>query len=191
MAVETFIRWYDDALSEAFCRDVIARFERDGAKRPGRVAAKQGNVVRADYKQTTEVFLNTPGWADVETALVNNLADYLKRYREDVRFLQGLAHKDVDGENFRIKKYDPGDSFEWHIDCPTLRTITRVLAVQWYFNDVTEGGDTEFLYQDAAIRPRTGRIAFFPVGWTYRHRGAAPRSGPKYVCTNFLHPAPD
>jgi hypothetical protein len=60
--------------------------------------------------------------------------------------------------------------------------------VQWYFNDVAEGGATEFEAQNMAIPCVAGRLAFFPVAWTYRHRGAPPVSGPKYVCTTFVRP---
>jgi hypothetical protein len=60
--------------------------------------------------------------------------------------------------------------------------------VQWYFNTVDKGGHTEFEDQKLRIKPVEGRLAFFPVGWTYRHRGAPPKSGPKYVCTTFIHP---
>jgi hypothetical protein len=81
-----------------------------------------------------------------------------------------------------------GGQFSWHIDCNSQQNHSRCLAVQWYFNDVAEGGATEFEDQQAAIACREGRLAFFPVSWTYRHRGAPPLSGPKYVCTTFIHP---
>ena len=49
-------------------------------------------------------------------------------------------------------------------------------------------GHTEFQDQKVGVQPKAGRLAFFPVAWTYRHRGAPPKSNPKYVCTTFIHP---
>lgn len=185
---EYFIRVYDDALTDGFCRDVIRRFEEDGRKLRGGVTSNEGNIAMAG-KQTTELLIaELAEWKDVCRTLSRSFDTWLERYREEVKFLAGMDFTDLRREGFRIKRYLPGEAFHWHIDCSSRNSFARVLAVQWYFNTVLSGGHTEFEDQQVRIAPVARRVAFFPVSWMYRHRGAPPVSGPKYICTNFLRP---
>lgn len=186
--IETFIRIYDGALAENLCSEIIQRFEADESKQAGRVNSTHGNVIAPNIKQTTELKLKQPEWQDIAQTLAANLAEYLELYKKDVAFLKGCAYRELLTEVFRIKRYNPHEQFNWHIDCPVEESFSRVLAVQWYFNTVDEGGATEFMYQKQSVTPRAGRLVFFPVSWMYRHRGAPPVSSPKYICTNFLRP---
>jgi len=183
-----FIKWYDGALDAAICRDIIERFERDSGLMVGGMSGNEGIEVDLAAKQTTELILSQENWGDIMQALQHSLTSYLGRYQRDVKFLAGSDHKELFIEPFRVKKYDVGGQFSWHIDCNSKQNHTRCLAAQWYFNSVDKGGRTEFEDQKMKIKPMEGRIAFFPVAWTYRHRGAPPISGPKYVCTTFIHP---
>lgn len=183
-----FIRWYDDSLPLDTCRDIVSRFDQDKRIIIGKVSGKDGPEIDLAGKQTTELIIPDDGWADIIAALQQSLSVGLGKYQADVKFLAGSDHRDLYCEPLRIKKYEIGGQFSWHIDSNASQNASRVLAVQWYFNDVAEGGATEFEDQDAAISCKAGRLAFFPVGWTYRHRGAPPSSGPKYVCTTFVHP---
>lgn len=186
--VSHFIRWYDDSLSPEMCKDILSRFDKDPRRMVGKVSGNQGPETDLKAKQTTELIIPNDGWSDIISALQQSLSVGLGKYVADVKFLAGSDHKDLHCEPLRIKKYDIGGQFSWHIDCNSSQNASRVLAAQWYFNDVAEGGATEFEDQDAAIACKAGRLAFFPVAWTYRHRGAPPSSGPKYVCTTFVHP---
>ena len=55
-----------------------------------------------------------------------------------------------------------------------------------YLNSVTEGGETEFLYQKRRIKPQQGRLVIFPAGFTHTHRGNPPLSGDKYILTSWV-----
>jgi hypothetical protein len=183
-----FIRWYDDALPAEVCREILRRFDGDPRRITGKVSGNQGPETDLKAKQTTELILPDSGWDDVKQALQQSLSAGLGKYQRDVKFLAGSDHRELFCEPLRVKKYEIGGQFSWHIDCNSAQNHTRCLAVQWYFNDVTDGGATEFEDQKVAIPCKEGRLAFFPVAWTYRHRGAPPASGPKYVCTTFVHP---
>ncbi len=52
------------------------------------------------------------------------------------------------------------------IDRNSAQNKSRVPAAQWYFNDVAEGGATEFQDHKMAIAPKAARLAFFAVAWT-------------------------
>ncbi|MGF7159951.1 hypothetical protein FHS85_001574 [Rhodoligotrophos appendicifer] len=185
--MDPFIRWYDDALSPELCREIVTRFDKDKRRMVGKVSGNKGPEVDLKGKQTTELILPDDGWADIKQELQKSLAANLALYTRDVKYLAGSDHREVFAEPLRVKKYEIGGQFSWHIDNNSSQNQTRTLAVQWYFNDVAEGGRTEFEDQHMGIDCVEGRLAFFPVGWTYRHRGAPPASGPKYVCTTFLH----
>lgn len=182
-----FIRWYDESLSPEVCREIIRRFEADPRRMVGKVSGNQGPETDLKGKQTTELVLDN-AWGDIQQELQKSMSVGLGKYQRDVKFLAGSDHKSLYAEPLRVKKYDIGGQFSWHIDCNSAQNHTRVLAVQWYFNDVAEGGHTEFEDQQMSIPCKEGRLGFFPVSWTYRHRGAPPLSGPKYVCTTFIHP---
>ena len=59
-----------------------------------------------------------------------------------------------------------------------------------YLNSVTEGGETEFLYQKRRIKPQQGRLLIFPAGFTHTHRGNPPLSGNKYILTSWVEEFP-
>ncbi|MFO1089721.1 MAG: 2OG-Fe(II) oxygenase [Hyphomicrobiales bacterium] len=182
-----FIRFYDDSLTPETCREIIRRFDTDPRRMVGMVSGNKGPETDLKGKQTTELILDN-SWADIQQELQKSMSIGLGKYQRDVKFLAGMDHKSLYAEPLRVKKYDIGGQFHWHIDCNSAQNVSRVLAVQWYFNDVAEGGHTEFEDQKTSIPCKEGRLGFFPVAWTYRHRGAPPLSGPKYVCTTFLHP---
>lgn len=183
-----FIRWYDGLLSEDICQEIISRFDGDNRTITGLVSGNEGPEADLVAKQTRELVLPDDGWIDIKNQLQKSLGEGLGKYQADTKFLAGSNHKELYCEPLRVKKYEIGGQFTWHIDCNSADNHTRCLAAQWYFNDVAEGGHTEFEDQQKSIPCKTGRLAFFPVAWTYRHRGAPPVSGPKYVCTTFIHP---
>ena len=185
--MENFVRWYDGALDAALCREVVRRLDADPRAKPGAMNAYGGNAVLPG-KTTVELpTAATPGWQDVDAALRASMVKHFPLYRDAVKFLAGSDHTDLTVEALRVKRYPVGGSFEWHIDNSSPETRERVLAVQWYFNTVAEGGRTEFEDLGLAVEPVEGRIVFFPVTWIHRHRGAPALSGPKYIATTFVH----
>lgn len=64
----------------------------------------------------------------------------------------------------------------------------RFLNILFYLNDVEEGGETQFYFDDCTITvpPRKGRIVMFPPLWTHIHAGLKPISGNKYICNGHL-----
>lgn len=73
-----------------------------------------------------------------------------------------------------------------HPNDPQQRSLHRVLLWLIYLNDVEEGGETEFVYQNAKIKPKTGNLIFSPCGFTHTHCGHTPISGEKYVLASWV-----
>jgi hypothetical protein len=55
-----------------------------------------------------------------------------------------------------------------------------------YLNTVTEGGETEFLYQSKRVKAEKGTIVLCPTGFTHTHRGNPPLTGTKYLMNTWL-----
>ena len=91
-----------------------------------------------------------------------------------------------------LQKYLQGSGgyHHWHSELypqnASCETLHRVLLFQFYLNDVAEGGETEFLYQERKVEARKGRLIIAPAGFTHTHKGHVPASGDKYVATSWI-----
>ncbi|MEM7250142.1 MAG: 2OG-Fe(II) oxygenase [Pseudomonadota bacterium] len=188
--MENFIRVYDDVLEPSFCNDVIQRFEASDGKFRGQVHGERGRELNEKKKRTLELVISDqPEWSDVEHTLKQKYVECVNQYAQEFPHVGGLPGQLI-SEAFRIKKYAVGDFFDWHMDC-VGNGFFRILAIQFYFNDVASGGATEFQFQQAKVASAQGRVVLFPTLWTYLHRGASVQSNPKYVCTNYVRLALD
>lgn len=64
--------------------------------------------------------------------------------------------------------------------------LHRILLFMFYLNDVQQGGETEFYYQDVKIKPKQGTMVIAPAYFTHTHRGNVPTSGDKYILTSWV-----
>lgn len=72
------------------------------------------------------------------------------------------------------------------LDDPDCKSLHRVLLFMYYLNDVREGGETEFLYQQRLLKPTRGQLVFAPSGFTHTHKGHVPVSNDKYILTSWV-----
>ena len=120
---------------------------------------------------------------ELTEATVQVIDDY-KLNMEVAQFLPPLDKLEM----FCIKKYETGgaDYFDEHIDVVNYDTATRYLAIQFYLNNVEEGGETVFPYHDKSIKPIRGQALVFPPIWTHPHLATPPVSNPKYILTTYM-----
>ena len=71
-----------------------------------------------------------------------------------------------------------GENINWNLH-------TRTMAWMAYLNDVEEGGETEFLYQNRREEAIAGDVLMFPAGFTHTHRGNPPIGNSKYLVTSW------
>jgi hypothetical protein len=83
-----------------------------------------------------------------------------------------------------------GGYHHWHSEIypqnASCETLHRVLLFQFYLNDVKEGGETEFLYQNRKVQARQGRLVIAPAGFTHTHKGHVATSGDKFIATSWI-----
>ena len=94
--------------------------------------------------------------------------------------------------NINAQKYQKqqGGYPYWHSEVyPQSKgsdALHRILLFMFYLNDVDEGGETEFYYQDVSIKPRKGTMVIAPAYFTHTHRGNVPISNDKYILTSWV-----
>lgn len=64
--------------------------------------------------------------------------------------------------------------------------LHRTLLWTIYLNEEFDEGETEFLYQNRKIKPRTGSLLIAPAAFTHTHRGNRPQRGDKYIATSWV-----
>jgi hypothetical protein len=78
----------------------------------------------------------------------------------------------------------------WHCELyprdPGGETLHRHLLWTLYLNDGFEAGETEFLFQQRRIAPRTGSLLIAPTAFTHTHRGNRPQAGDKVIATSWI-----
>lgn len=91
-----------------------------------------------------------------------------------------------------VQKYlqSSGGYHHWHSEIypqnASCESLHRALLFQFYLNNVAEGGETEFFYQNRKIEARQGRLIIAPAGFTHTHKGHVARSGDKYIATSWI-----
>jgi hypothetical protein len=78
----------------------------------------------------------------------------------------------------------------WHCELyprdPGCETLHRHLLWTLYLNDGFAAGETEFLFQQRKVAPRTGSLLLAPTAFTHTHRGNRPEGGDKVIATGWI-----
>ena len=192
MATPTLMQHLDDfiyennqALESTICEDIIDRFEEDDRTFQG-VTTKGEDFT---LKKSLDLALSThEDWKDIDDILFKSVSDNMEWYIDYLHRYTDLALWNTEGlgdNGYNVKRYVPGDYFNWHVDRQTNGNNVRTLAYIWYLNDNFEKGETQFMY-GRTIKPQKGKLLIFPASWTYPHRGVSPKKGNKYIVTTFL-----
>jgi len=78
----------------------------------------------------------------------------------------------------------------WHCELypkdASGETLHRHLLWTLYLNDGFQAGETEFLFQQRKVVPRTGTLLLAPTAFTHTHRGNRPEGGDKAIATGWI-----
>jgi hypothetical protein len=131
-------------------------------------------------------------------------------YTDQSGQLQTLGYKDVEQMDdatltnyisavyrlgsVNMQKYleNKGGYFHWHSEHyphptdPHQDSLHRTLLWMVYLNDVEEGGETEFYFQNIKSKPKQGTLVLAPADFTHTHRGNKPVSSDKYIFTSWV-----
>ncbi len=184
--MSTYIMELEGVLLPSICQQIINKFEQDRNTYIG----ETGQGVKSDRKSSVDLDLkDDQGWKEINQILQDSLKKGIKQYIQVNRSFSAL--KKIRSEGFKIHKYPRNEGFfEWHVDNYNLSVSARVLSCVWYLNSLSEGGETEFMYQKRAVKPEEGKLLLFPPGFEYVHRGMPSNEKDKYIVVTFVEHAP-
>jgi hypothetical protein len=183
--VNRFILYKDGALSAELCDQIVRRFE---ANRELRVGTTGAGLAPSVKKSTDLDISGTHDWKDVDDALRASLQQGVESYCEVNESLTSVNRLICTG--LRLRRYDLGEFFDWHIDTFDGSVASRILACIWYLNDLDAGGETEFLYQEMKVKPKKGKLLLFPTSFEYVHRSNIVTHAAKYIVVGFIEHSP-
>lgn len=92
----------------------------------------------------------------------------------------------------QMQRYRKGEGNYNYWHCETFpqkgstEPLHRALLFMYYLNDVKEGGETDFYYQERSLKPKAGQMVIAPAYFTHTHRGRTPVSNDKYILTSWI-----
>jgi len=179
--ISDLIRVYSNAIPSELCKLFIDYYEKKEELRNINGKARHNHLINSRWTEINLIKHLPKG--DLQH-FSNVMLDYKERYEKDCGIPplpqpQGFA-------DMRLKKYEKNgeDCFETHYD-NYGQASNRYLVFLWTLNDVSEGGETEFVDLDISLKPEEGRLVIFPPYWMYRHRAHIPVSEPKYIINTF------
>jgi hypothetical protein len=198
--VTDFIEVYENAFSKDFCERVISSFEKldslgychnrqyfnDMDKLSKDDVSIHTTALLAEPKQASDFLYIDSMAGDIGEKF--NTAFWETCYKQYAQKYAALGLAQQHGINGnKVQRTAPGEGYHtWHFEAGNKATSDRILAYIVYLNDVTDGGETEFLYQRKRISPQAGSCVIWPSGFTHTHRGNPPLSETKYVLTGWL-----
>ncbi len=186
--MDTFVEVYESALHPMVCDDVVDAINLGEDKkltfnRPEAPHDKDDvQIYPSTVNLKSEYFMPEGTTSKIDDVLVECVRKYNHKYSILHNFDSDLAHY-----GHKLQKTKIGGGYHlWHCEVMGKNTRDRVLAYIIYLNDVTEGGETEFLYQSMRIKPKKGTVVIFPAYFTHTHRGNPPLSNEKYIATGWI-----
>ena len=169
--ITDFICVFPDAVEPTFC-DYLCQY----VDQASQVAPRNFTHVK-DKQICLDAF--SPGEAKGLMEYVNGCLFY---YINEFSYLTNFSYISA---LVLLQKTEPtqgyhmfqGENINWNVSDMTLAWMV-------YLNDVEEGGETEWLYQQRKIKPEKGTVVIWPGSFTHLHRGNPPMSE-KYIATGW------
>ena len=171
--------------------DKLIQYHKDNTeyKKAGVTQDSSGKIkVNKEVKDSVDVSY----WPQSSNQVIRDYYSELKtgidEYVEKYQALK-LSSMTVTGPNV-IQYYPPGGGFKtWHYERmgTSFPQISRILVFMTYLNDVTDGGETEWGYQNLKIQPKKGLSVIWPTDFTHMHRGIPSKTQEKYITTGWFN----
>tara|TARA_R110000803_G_scaffold113707_1_gene182181 strand:- start:502 stop:1095 length:594 start_codon:yes stop_codon:yes gene_type:complete len=189
-----FIKVIDNFLSPEYCKELIniyKKLEKFNFTYKRNTVIDKETVVKDSSVAIHEAIYNgyshdIAGEADIIINFKNLFfGGPYKEYTDKYNVLNNYDRHTI--KYLKLQKTIPGEGYHsWHSEDTARNFHKRLFTFTLYLNDIKEGGETEFLYLSQRIKPKTGRLAFFPASFEYAHRGNPPLSGEKYILTGWV-----
>ena len=187
--METFI--FQQYIQDLSLCDRLIDYHKQNSefKRPGysQDIETKKSVINKDAKDSIDVgFFNTSNDPTIKSYFseLDIIARaYVIKYKIHSEFKTCFANN--------LQYYAPGGGYKlWHNerdgfgDAEDL-TCSRGLVYMTYLNTVTDGGGTEFYWQNLKINAVKGLTLIWPTDFTHTHRGIVSPTQEKYIATGW------
>ena len=176
--------WY---INPKVCKDLIKYFDKSKDKIEGKITYNKTTKVNKNIKASTDIHIASN---NNDTVIVNykkELTKVVNKYKEKYKYCNegqdswGLVNP------FNLQKYKPNEGyFQLHCEKGGKPTSQRHLVFMTYLNDVNDGGETEFYYQELKVKPEIGLTLIWGSDWTFMHKGITSKTQTKYIATGWL-----
>jgi hypothetical protein len=168
---------------ETLCDRIISHFEDNPDKGPGAVG--NDNDIDTSEKDSTDSVLDGPLLREYAAQLCTCIGKYKDAYRYcDINMKPWSIWPSIN-----VQRYYPGQYYKiLHCErnCGSGYISRRHLVFMTYLNDVTDGGETFFYYQDLKVKPKKGLTLIWPADWTHTHCGIVSPTQTKYIVTGWI-----
>tara|TARA_R100001163_G_C4960788_1_gene124693 strand:+ start:36 stop:632 length:597 start_codon:yes stop_codon:yes gene_type:complete len=175
--------WYID---KKVCDDLINYFEINPNKRPGKLFWDGKSKVIPDKKLSTDLSISLQ---NMDLEIINYIKELNKvcgLYKQIYEYCNKNQGAWGVTTSWLIQRYKPNEGyFTPHYERNDGSSIKRHLVFMTYLNDVTDGGETEFLHQKFKIKPEKGLSIIWPADWTFTHKGVVSPTQTKYIATGW------
>ena len=181
--LETFIN--ETMLSDLSICDGLIEYHKNNVEYKRRGLTAAGEVTNKN-KVSTDAIVHGGSQNHIiqkyKSEVISATQIYCKKYSLDRLFQIGIK------EPFNIQHYAPNEGFfNWHCERSYYQSHQRALVFMTYLNDVEDGGETEFYYQQLKIKPVKGKMVIWPPDFTHLHRGITSPTQEKYIATGWMN----
>lgn len=175
-----FIAAWNNKYSQDLCNDIIHKFKAT----PNHL--KFDNTNSSLGNTSLDCSVMQPGQF---TAAVNGIIKpAFDQYFELYPAALQVHYFDLLHNNMIIHHWSPGKGYElwFHEKDGKPLHEKKHLAFSLFLNNVSEGGEEEFLHQKIKFKPEAGLIIIWPTTWTHSHRTCISPKDEKYILTGYL-----
>lgn len=174
-------------MDKEVCNNLIDWFENNPDRHKPGVTGTINNIT-PEIKDSSDIAVFWPQDTKVHLPIhdyCSHMDDVLKLYCDKWNVLNQCGHFTMH-PGFNIQKYNPTQGYHnWHCERADIDVSKRMLVFMTYLNDITEGGETAFLYQKTKIKPEKGLTLLWPSDWTHTHKGIVSYTQTKYIATGW------
>ena len=182
--MENFIHTFN--IDKKICNQLINYHKKNKEYKVNGFSTNQNNLkeINKNIKDSVDVYFYNQSQNKTIQNYFNQLSkglnDYLNKYE-----ISSYVNTEMINN---IQYYPPNGGYKvWHCERSSLDTSKRFLAYMTYLNDVTEGGETEFYWQNVSFKPKKGLSLIWPADFTHTHRGIVSKTQEKYIATGWYN----